>query len=194
MNRGSVPEGYEGRVFERIVEKTEKDFGGHVSVGVVGIQQLMRTLTENGRIDMAVHMATDSTYPSWGYMASKGATTIWELWNGNTAVPAMNSGNHVMILGDLLVWYYEYLGGIKPAEPGYKRIRFQPWIPEGLDYVKCSYESLYGPIQSFWKKQDGKLSWRFTIPANTTAEVVIPGESKPKLYGSGTYSVTVKLK
>lgn len=191
---GMVPEGYEEKVFGRIVEKTEKDFGGHVSVGVVGIQQLMRALTEFGRLDMAVRMATDTTYPSWGYMAQQGATTIWELWNGNTAAPAMNSGNHVMILGDLLVWYFEYLGGIKPAEPGYKRIRLQPWIPDELDYVKCSYDSIYGPIQSFWKKQDGKLTWKFTIPANTTAEVHIPGEKKAREYGSGTYTVVVKLK
>ncbi len=191
---GIVPEGYEDRVFNHIVDKTEKDFGGHVSVGVVGIQQLMRTLTENGRIDLAVRMATDDTYPSWGYMARQGATTIWELWNGNTAAPAMNSGNHVMILGDLLIWYYEYLAGIRPAEPGYKRIRLEPSVPDSLDYVKCSYESIYGPIRSFWKKQDGKLIWKFTIPANTTAEVRIPGEKKVREYGSGTYTVTVKLK
>ena len=48
------------------------------------------------------------------YMAEQGATTIWELWNGDTADPAMNSGNHVMLVGDLGIWLYENLAGIKP--------------------------------------------------------------------------------
>ena len=59
------------------------------------------------------HLATQRTYPSWGYMAENGATTIWELWNGDKADPKMNSGNHVMLLGDLLTWCYQYLGGIQ---------------------------------------------------------------------------------
>ena len=57
-------------------------------------------------------------------MIENGATTIWELWNGNTADPAMNSGNHVMLLGDFLIWLYEDLAGIKPdpLNPGFKHI------------------------------------------------------------------------
>ena len=66
----------------------------------------MRGLTQHGAGDLAYTIATNRTYPSWGYMIDKGATTIWELWNGDTADPAMNSGNHVMLLGDLLTWYY----------------------------------------------------------------------------------------
>ena len=56
-------------------------------------------------------------------MIKKGATTIWELWNGDTANPAMNSRNHVMLLGDLLIWFYEDLAGIKnaPASVGSSR-------------------------------------------------------------------------
>lgn len=81
----------------------------------MGIQHLMRGLTEYGRVDMAYKILTNETYPSWGYMIKNGATTIWELWNGDTADPAMNSANHVMLLGDLLIWYYEDLAGIKCA-------------------------------------------------------------------------------
>ena len=63
---------------------------------------LLRELSRRGFADVAYMLATNTTYPSWGYMAEQGATTIWELWNGNTANPAMNSGNHVMLLGDFL--------------------------------------------------------------------------------------------
>ena len=73
----------------------------------------MRGLTEYGGLELAYKIVTNDTYPSWGYMIKKGATTIWELWNGDTANPAMNSRNHVMLLGDLLIWFYEDLAGIK---------------------------------------------------------------------------------
>ncbi|MDR1675436.1 MAG: family 78 glycoside hydrolase catalytic domain, partial [Tannerella sp.] len=113
LQLGLVPEGYEEKVFKNIVDKTEGDCQGHVSAGVLGIQHLMRGLTLYGNLELACKIATNTTYPSWGYMIEKGATTIWELWNGDTADPAMNSRNHVMLLGDLIIWYYENLAGIK---------------------------------------------------------------------------------
>jgi alpha-L-rhamnosidase len=58
-------------------------------------------------------IASQTTYPSWGYMISQGATTIWELWNGNTTDPAMISMNHLMLLGGFSTWLYEDLAGIK---------------------------------------------------------------------------------
>ena len=76
----------------------------------------MRGLTDYGSTDMAYTLASNTTYPSWGYMVANGATTIWELWNGNTANPGMNSQNHVMLLGDLLIWYYENLAGIRSRQ------------------------------------------------------------------------------
>lgn len=183
LRLGLVPEGYEGKVFGNIVRKTEKEFNGHVSTGVLGIQHLMRGLTEYGRVDMAYKILTNETYPSWGYMIKNGATTIWELWNGDTADPAMNSANHVMLLGDLLIWYYEDLAGIKcaPDAIGFKKLVMEPVFPEGLDEVSASYQSVYGEIKSAWTKKNGDFSWDITLPGNTTATVRIPKE----------YSVTV---
>ncbi len=178
LRLGLVPEGYESSVFENIVKKTNDDFGGNVSVGVLGIQHIMRGLTENGRLDMAYKLLTNEEYPSWGYTIKKGATTIWELWNGDTADPAMNSANHVMLLGDLIIWYYEHLSGIKcdPESVAFKNILMQPVFPEGIDYVKASYKSVYGEIKSTWKIQDDKFAWDVTIPCNTTATLRIPAK------------------
>ena len=80
-------------------------------------------------------------------MIDKGATTIWELWNGDTADPAMNSGNHVMLLGDLMTWYYENLAGIKsdPQQVGFKKIVMAPYFPDGLDWVNASYRVAVRP-------------------------------------------------
>ena len=154
----------------------------------------MRTLTERGRSDLALKIATNDTYPSWGYMVRNGATTIWELWNGNTGDPAMNSGNHVMLLGDLILWEYEYLGGIRALEPGYSKIQLKPYFIEGLEFVNCSYESVSGRIVSQWTRHGNLLEWNFQIPANTTAEVWVPIANgyEIKTYGSGLHVVRIK--
>lgn len=183
LQLGLVPEGYEEKVFANIVEKTERSYDGHVSTGVLGIQHLMRGLTEHGNPELAYKIVTNETYPSWGYMIKKGATTIWELWNGDTANPEMNSRNHVMLLGDLLIWYYENLAGIKndPSSVGFKKIWMEPVFPEKLNFVKASYESPYGTISSHWKRNSNNLTWYITIPANTTATVKLPLVFRVKL-------------
>ena len=192
---GMVPEGHENDVFENIVECTEDLHHSHVSTGVVGIQFLMRTLTDYGRGDLALKIATNDTYPSWGYMVRNSATTIWELWNGNTADPSMNSANHVMLLGDLILWEYEYLGGIRAIEPGYKKIQLKPYPIEGLDFVNCSYNSVSGLIESNWRRDGNHFEWHITIPANTEAEVWIPTKNgyKVKTLGSGKYQFKQSL-
>ena len=177
LQLGLVPEGYEQKVFENIVAKTENDFGGHVSTGVLGIQHLMRGLTKYNRVDLAYRIVTNETYPSWGYMVKKDATTIWELWNGDTADPAMNSANHVMLLGDLIIWFYENLAGIKndPQTVGFKKIVMEPVFPEGLNEVNASYQSPYGLIESKWTRtDDNRIVWFVSIPANTTATIRLP--------------------
>ncbi|MEN2399001.1 glycoside hydrolase family 78 protein [Flavobacterium sp. MC2016-06] len=173
---GMVPKNLEEKVFENIIHEVEVTYKGHISTGVIGTQFLMRTLSEYGRPDLSYKLASNNTYPSWGYMAKNGATTIWELWNGNTADPKMNSQNHVMLLGDLLIWYYENIAGIKsdPEAPGFKQIIMKPDFNCGLSFVNASYESIHGLIKSNWKKNKNTLLWNVTIPANTSAVVYLP--------------------
>ncbi len=173
---GMVPKEIESKVFANIVHEVEVTYNGHISTGVIGTQFLMRTLSAYGRPDLSYRLASNTTYPSWGYMAKNGATTIWELWNGNTADPKMNSQNHVMLLGDLLIWYYENMAGIKsnPEIPGFKQIIMKPDFEAGLTYVNASYESIHGLIKSNWKKNKNSLVWKITIPANTSALVYLP--------------------
>jgi alpha-L-rhamnosidase len=184
-------------VVNNIVVKTVNENRDHISTGVIGTQWLMRGLTENGNAALSYRIASNRTYPSWGYMVENGATTIWELWNGNTANPEMNSQNHVMLLGDLIIWYYENLAGIKtePARPGFKHIIMKPEIINGLDFVNASYQSVRGKIVSEWKKSSKKFEWKITIPANTTATIYIPARSKEEVYeGKGKASLSKDLK
>lgn len=174
---GLVPEGSAERVMNNIVYKTEVERQGHVSTGVVGVQYLMRTLARHGRKDLAFRLATNLTYPSWGYMLRRGATTIWELWNGDTAAPDMNSANHVMLLGDLLIWYYEDLAGIRNADDseGFRHILMRPCFPAGLGKVDATYKSVSGEIRSSWRRSaDDTLRWNITVPPNCRASVYLP--------------------
>jgi alpha-L-rhamnosidase len=199
LMQGLIPEGYEQKVFENLSGRIEGEFKSHVSVGLIGIQFLMRGLTAYNRPDLAYKIATNRTYPSWGYMIDNGATTIWELWNGNTADPAMNSGNHVMLLGDLLSWYYESLGGIQTdkSEVGFKKIILKPIFPVGLNFVKTSHNSPYGVIKSEWKRENNQLIWVVEIPANTTASLELPisyiplNQISTHIIGSGKYRFTL---
>lgn len=167
----------------------------NIACGVIGIQFLLRELSKTGRADVAFALATNQNYPSWGYMAANGATTIWELWNGNTADPAMNSGNHVMLIGDLVIWAYENLSGIKSdtEKTAFKRIVLKPDfdIPD-LEYVNASYETPYGKVISNWRKSLMKLHWEVTIPVNTTAVIYLP-DGKIIKKGSGAYVFDVDL-
>jgi len=175
---GMVPKKHIDQVFKNIVYTVEVTNKGHLSNGLVGVQWLMRCLNDYGRPDLAYTIATQKTYPSWGYMIDNGATTIWELWNGNTADPKMNSQNHVMMLGDLLIWYYENLAGIKAESPAFKKVSMKPEMIAGLDYVNASYQSAYGLIKSDYTKTTGKFTWKVSIPANTSATLFIPAKNK----------------
>ena len=174
---GMVPAGEEKNVFNNIVKKIDSA-NTHISTGVIGTQWLMRGLTNFGRPDIAYKIAGNNDYPSWGYMVERGSTTIWELWNGDTAAPAMNSRNHIMLLGDLITWFYQDLAGIKAGQPGFKTILMKPATSvNGLDHVTASYETPYGQVKSAWKKEAGKFEWNITVPANSKATVYLPANA-----------------
>ncbi len=136
----------------------------------------MLVLTDAGKMKTAYTLLLNETYPSWGYMIRKGATTMWERWNGDTGNPAMNSFNHYAF-GAVGQWLYRSLAGIRsnPATPGFKRIVIDPHPETRLAHVSAEYDSLYGPISSAWTLgADGKLTLNVTIPANTTATIHVP--------------------
>lgn len=185
---GIVPPAQRTRVFARLIDKITNESRNHVGTGLIGGQWLMRTLTQNGRADLGYRLATNQTYPSWGYMLGKGATTVWELWNGDTADPAMNSGNHVMLVGDLVIWCYEDLAGIQadPARPGFKHILMKPRPVGDLTSVRATHRSPYGQISSHWRRgDDGRFEWEVTVPPNTTATVSIPARDTKSVREGG---------
>jgi alpha-L-rhamnosidase len=190
---GMVPGNFQQAVFDNIVCKMD-DNHLHLSTGVIGTQWIMRGLSRFQRPDIAYTLASNTTYPSWGYMVKNGASTIWELWNGNTANPQMNSQNHVMLLGDLLIWLNENLAGIKSDDTAvaFKKIIMKPELINGLDFVRASYHSPYGNIQSDWNRTGNNFTWQIKVrPAAEKEGVRFKGmDGKYAVFetGSGNYS------
>ena len=187
---GIVEEDNRDFTLSQLIEAITEKGKSHISCGVIGIQWLMRFLSESGNPDLAWKLANNITYPSWGYMVKKGATTIWELWNGDTAPADMNSGNHVMLLGDLLPWCYENLGGIAPdrSKPGFQRIIMKPdFSISELSGVRASHKSPYGVIESDWKRRPDGITWNISIPVNCEAVIYFPDGSIEEI-GSGDWN------
>jgi alpha-L-rhamnosidase len=149
---GITPDELKPQVFQNVVNAVnERD--GHPSTGFLGTQYILPILSDYGRHDMAYEMINLTTYPSWGYMVAKGATTIWELWNSDTERPeGMNSRNHYA-LGGIGEWVYGYLGGLKPdiEQPGFKRSIIAPMPVGDLTFAKILRKTDYGNLSVDWK-------------------------------------------
>ncbi len=170
-----VPEEHRQAVADNLIKTIILTNDGKISTGVIGVNWLMRELSRIGRGDVAAMLASNTKYPSYGYQIEKGATTIWELWNGDTASRKMNSNNHVMMLGDHINWYYQDLAGFNPAAPGYKKILIKPdFSIQQMDSVSATYRTPYGLLASKWVKTPMHIDLHVEIPCNTTAEICLP--------------------
>ena len=170
-----APENLEPKLVDKLVKDIESR-NWHLSTGFLGTPFLLFALTDHGRSDVAYRLLLSDTYPSWGYMLSKGATTWWERWNGDTGDPAMNSYNHYAF-GSVMAWVYRYAAGIdtNPQGPGFKQIVIHPHPDARMTAARAEYDSIYGKIVSDWKgTADGPFSLEVTIPANTSATVYVP--------------------
>ena len=170
---GTVPAGNESRVVENL-DKDVRDHGWHLTTGNLCTKYLLEMLTEHGKADTAFRVATQDTYPSWGYMLNNGATTLWERWE-KLSGGGMNSYNHPM-MGSVSSWFYKYLAGINPDPlgPGFKRSIIHPYVVPGLEWVKATHQTLYGPLAVDWEKHGNALRMKVTVPVNTTATVFVP--------------------
>jgi len=174
-----LPEQVRARAAERLVEDI-RSLDNHLSTGFVGISHLNPQLTLAGHSDVAYRLLLQETYPSWLYPVLHGATTIWERWNGWTHQdgffnPQMNSFNHYS-LGSVGEWLFRHVAGIEldPAKPGFQHFILRPFIGEGLDFVRATYRSMHGTIESHWQRNGPHLTWTVRVPANCTARIFIP--------------------
>jgi alpha-L-rhamnosidase len=169
--------------------------GNHLGTGFVGTHFLPFVLTEIGQLDLAYELLFQKSWPSWLYAVTRGATTIWERWDGWThdrgfQDPAMNSFNHYAYgaIGD---WLYRVVAGINPdwAQPAYKHTIFRPLPPRdgSLSHARASLQSPYGLVSSAWRIADGEFTLEVIVPPNTTATVYLPGETEGHEIAAGKH-------
>jgi len=173
-----TPEKARGGVMGRLTTDIVYTHNTHVTTGFIGVKYLLPVLTRFGRSDLAYELATQTTYPSWGFMIARGATTLWELWQDKTG-PAMNSHNHAMF-GSLGAWFYQALGGIAQPDDGdgYRHLRIDPQVVEDLRWVSASVETVRGRVSTSWSRSPGRVTLEVTIPPNSDAKVYIPQEEQ----------------
>jgi alpha-L-rhamnosidase len=161
----------------------------HLSTGFIGTKDLMLALSKIGRADVAFRLLHNDTFPSWGFSIKQGATSIWERWDGWTPEKGfqdagMNSFAHYSF-GAVYQWMVENIGGVRSATPSYKDIVISPQMDEKLSSARVSYRSVRGLVATEWERKGGKLRLRATVPANTTAQIVLPAKSVGDITESG---------
>lgn len=185
-----LPESMRAEAADRLAADVRKF--GHLTTGFLGASGLCWALSNFGHWDEAYMLLNRTEYPSWLYPITKGATTIWERWDGikpdGTFQDAgMNSFNHYAY-GAIGMWMYGAVAGIRldEAHPGYKHILIAPHPGGGLTFARASVDSEYGKVASGWEVADGKFKLKVEVPPNATALVKMPS-GKSEEVGSGAW-------
>ncbi len=155
-------------VIEQLVTNIRRN-DGHIDTGILGSKYLFHALSENGAHETAYRIVTREGLPGYAWWVERGATTMWENWDGHASL------NHIMF-GDISAWFYRQLAGIQvdPANPGFKHFVLKPQPVGDLTWVKAHHDCPYGRIVSHWRIENGRLLWRVVVPPNTTATLHVP--------------------
>ncbi|MDK1032131.1 MAG: alpha-L-rhamnosidase C-terminal domain-containing protein, partial [Planctomycetia bacterium] len=172
----------ERRVLDNLLSNIEKN-GGHLDTGIFGTPTMLDVLADHGHADVAYRMLTKTTYPSYGYMVVRGATTIWENW-----AEAVGSHCHPMY-GSVSAWFYRHLAGIgvSPEGPGFKKFVIRPRVVGDLTSVSASLATVRGPVAVEWRHRGDEFDICVTIPAGSSAAIYIPtlGSADPVVSEGG---------
>ncbi len=180
------------KVFAKLIERIHRD---GMQTGFFATQHLLPMLCDNGESKLAYDLLLQPNCPGWMYQIDRGATTTWERWDalredGTVNETKMSDDNMVSFnhyaFGSVGEFYYRYILGIQPMEPGYQKIRIQPFFDERLGAVEGSYRSAAGEIKVSWHMENGQVTLSVTTPAETS--LILPtGE---ELLAPGTYERT----
>ncbi len=162
--------------------KDVQDRGNAMTAGDVGFRYLLLALADGGRSDVIFEMMNQDEKPGYGFQLKRGATSLTEAWDANH----QTSHNHFM-LGQITEWFYKYLVGIDsdPAGPGFEEFVIRPTPVGDLTWAEACYQSVRGKIAVRWEREEGVFTLRFSIPANTTATVLLPAQKDAPVTESG---------
>ena len=182
---GLTPEKYKEQTINGLLRLLDKE-NGHLVTGFVGTPYFCHALSQNGHVKEAYDLLLKDDFPSWLYQVKRGATTVWEHWDGlkpdGTMWSAdMNSFNHYAY-GAIGEWLVRVAAGIEADEerPGYKHSVIFPRLGGGLTWLKGEYDSVYGPVKSFWEDKGDTAVLHVSVPVNTTATICLDGAKAVK--------------
>ena len=193
LDFGLVPAKNIKAVLNSVIEVSEEK-GRTLGTGVLGTKSIYDALSAANEHKLLLDMTVSHDKCSFGFMLDNGATSLWEYWdtpgnnfnsNAGEFYAYFDSLNHVMLGGGPACWMFRGLGGIRATEAGYRAITFRPGIESGLTYVKSSIDTVAGKCVSDWNYENGNLTWTLTVPANTTATVIIPVKDAKSIRESG---------
>ncbi|NJP90912.1 family 78 glycoside hydrolase catalytic domain [Nonomuraea sp. FMUSA5-5] len=174
---------------DRLAALVRED-GHRVATGFAGTPYVTWALTKTGHVDDAYRLLLQEQCPSWLYAVTMDATTIWERWDsllpdGTVNPGEMTSFNHYA-LGAVVDWLYKSVAGIRPAEPGYRRILLQPTPGPGLDWAHGALDTPHGRITCGWRRQNTGYDVEISVPEGIEADVVLPDGTRHTVTG-GTH-------
>jgi len=170
-----VPEELRPRTARRLVELI-REAGTHLGTGFLATPLLLPVLADAGHLDVAYDVLLQDTPPSWLTMVDRGATTVWEAWEGIDADGVAHESLNHYSKGAVISFLHRYVAGIRPDENevAYRRFRIAPRPGGGIDWAEAVHESPYGRIESSWRITERTFRLTATVPAGTTAQVELP--------------------
>jgi alpha-L-rhamnosidase len=177
-----VPQKLRSAAVAHLVSDIERR-GTLLSTGFLGTPYALDVLADGGHAELVFKLLTRSDYPSWGYMVRRGATTIWERWNGDVGDLSMNSFNHYA-LGAVVGFLYRRIAGITPDAPGFARVRIRPLLKSGFAECSASVLAVPGRISTKWTRSaQGLFNVEVEVPANVVALIHLPSDAKESSIG-----------
>ena len=168
-----VPGDLRPAVAERLVELVRKA-DTHLATGFLTTPSLLPVLADTGHLDVAYELLLQDTEPSWLAMVDRGATTVWEHWDGVDEDGVPHASLNHCVKGAVVSFLHRCTAGIDLVEPAYRRFRVRPRPGGGLTHAAATHESPYGRIESAWRIDGGAFRLRVVVPAGTEAEVLLP--------------------
>jgi alpha-L-rhamnosidase len=154
--------------------------GTHLGTGFLATPFLLPVLADSGHLDVAYELLAQDTPPSWLYMVERGATTVWESWEGIDADGVPHASLNHYSKGAVVSFLHSYVAGIRLLDEhsAYRHFRVEPRPGGGLTWAEAVHDSPYGRIESSWHIEDGTFRLTVGVPPGTTAEIWLPDGSR----------------
>ncbi|MEZ0447529.1 family 78 glycoside hydrolase catalytic domain [Cellulomonas sp. ICMP 17802] len=174
---GLVPDDLRPAVADALV-RLVAEAGGHLGTGFLSTGLLLPTLAASGHADAAYELLLQDTEPSWLAMIDRGATTMWERWDGVDADGVAHASLNHYSKGAVASFLHRHVAGLEPTAPGYRALRVRPVPGGGLTWATLRHDSPFGPIEVAWRIEGGGFELDVQVPPGTSAELVLPDGSR----------------